>query len=342
NVRDLMRHDARQLRFFVRVEDQAAVHVEEAAWQRESVHHIRIDHLDREGHARVRIAHQVLPDAIHVFHHHWIIDKFCRAVHLLRQLLAERDLVLQGIEVEALADVAIADGVNVILAARLYVRLVLLRERWLRRRGGLRRGSLWLRAWLGRRLLRRLRRGLSLTDSQSRHRKKREGYQRGQPLRRVRRFPHEDLPRTLVGVYTRDKAPCCFLGWHCLEKSFPVACEGGWALDHPKEPATRAHACRGGFQTRPPTFRSRSTGQVAKRRRIGHEEIQRRRPGRQRPSHPGERVSWRGGRESCRGARHYSQRCAGRMRGNGHRKKELGQRFGVRRNPKEYEWFRPA
>ena len=34
--------------------------------------------------------------------------------HFLRELLAQRDLVLERIEIQALADVAIADGVDVL------------------------------------------------------------------------------------------------------------------------------------------------------------------------------------------------------------------------------------
>ena len=123
-----MRHHARQFRFLVRMQDQAAIHVEESARQRERVHHVRIDHLDRERHARVRIAHQILPHAVHVFVHHGVVDELRALIDFLRELLAERDLVLERVEVQSLAHVAVADGVDVRFAARLDVRIVLLRD----------------------------------------------------------------------------------------------------------------------------------------------------------------------------------------------------------------------
>ena len=95
HVRDLVRHHARQFRFGIGAQDQSAIHVEKSARQRERIHHIGIDHLDREGNLRVRIAHQVLPHAVHVFGHDRIVDQLRRALHFLRQALAQRDLALE-------------------------------------------------------------------------------------------------------------------------------------------------------------------------------------------------------------------------------------------------------
>ena len=83
---------------------------------------------------------------------------FAALVHFLRELLAERDFVLERIEVEALADAAVANGVDVLLAAGLDVRVVGLNAcghilRWLLAGCGLvlrRCGSLSLRSGSGR------------------------------------------------------------------------------------------------------------------------------------------------------------------------------------------------
>ena len=65
-MRDLVRHHAGQLGFIVGREDQATVHIEKAAWQRESVDFIIVEDLDGERHAGVGVPYQVLPDAIDV------------------------------------------------------------------------------------------------------------------------------------------------------------------------------------------------------------------------------------------------------------------------------------
>ena len=124
NVRDFMRHNSRQLRFLIGAQHHAAIHIEESAGERKGIHHIGIDHLDREGHLRVRIANQVLPDAIHIFRHHRVGDELRNAVHFLRQLLAQRNLMLHRIHVQPMPDLAVADGVDVRLAAAFHARLV--------------------------------------------------------------------------------------------------------------------------------------------------------------------------------------------------------------------------
>ena len=42
-----------------------------------------------------------------------IVDDFRLALHFLRQLLAECDFLLQGVEVHTLADIAVADFLGV-------------------------------------------------------------------------------------------------------------------------------------------------------------------------------------------------------------------------------------
>ena len=160
DMRDFVRHHACEFRFLIGVENQAAIDVEKAAWQRKRVHHVRINHLNREWHARIGVPHQILSYAVDVFHHHRIINEFCGAVHLLRELFAQRDLVLERVEVEPLANVAIANRIHIVDAAGLDVdRLLGGQRRFGGRRLVLR---LALRSLLSRHRRRRLNRGLLL------------------------------------------------------------------------------------------------------------------------------------------------------------------------------------
>ena len=87
-MRDFVGHHSGKLRFFVGVHDQAAIHVEKSAGKRERIDLIRVDHLDRERNLGVRIAHQVLAHAIHVFSNHRVGDELCGTVSFLCELLA--------------------------------------------------------------------------------------------------------------------------------------------------------------------------------------------------------------------------------------------------------------
>ena len=63
---NLVGHHAGQLSFVFRGQDQAGVHVEKSAGQGEGVHLIRVDHLNGKRHLRVRVAHDVLAQAVDV------------------------------------------------------------------------------------------------------------------------------------------------------------------------------------------------------------------------------------------------------------------------------------
>ena len=115
HVGDFVRHHAGQFGFGLGLQDQAGVHEEEAARQREGVHFLGIQHLDGEGNLGVGVADQVLPDAVDVLGDDRVVDDLGLALHFLRQLLAESDLLLQGVEIDALADVAIADFLGILL-----------------------------------------------------------------------------------------------------------------------------------------------------------------------------------------------------------------------------------
>ena len=114
-VRNFVRHHSRKFRFFLRPQNQPAVHVEKSARQRKRVHFIGIDHLDREWHLRIRIAHQVLPHAVDVLRHHRVIDHLGTAFHFLRQRFSQRNLVFQRVEIDALAHIPVPDCVHIIL-----------------------------------------------------------------------------------------------------------------------------------------------------------------------------------------------------------------------------------
>ena len=70
-----MGHDAGEFGLFGGAQDQAAVHIEKPARKSESVHFVRVNHLDGEWDAGIGIANQVLPNAVDVLDYNWIIDQ---------------------------------------------------------------------------------------------------------------------------------------------------------------------------------------------------------------------------------------------------------------------------
>src|SRR6201984_3563478 len=82
HVRYFMGHDARQLRLLLGAKNQTAIYVKESTRQRERIDLVGIDYLDRKRHAGIRIAHEVLSDAVYVFSDDRIVDKLRRALYL--------------------------------------------------------------------------------------------------------------------------------------------------------------------------------------------------------------------------------------------------------------------
>ena len=168
DVRDFMRHHARELRFFIRGKDQARVHVEEPAGKRKGVDLVGIHDFDGEGHLGIGIPHQVLADPVHVLGDHRILHHLHARLDLLGVSLTHADLALDRIPIArtlAGADVPVPDGGDVI--ARAVVLHVGRLGQILRRLGsqrilciGLRSGIRFrgIRVVGGRRLLRRIRR----------------------------------------------------------------------------------------------------------------------------------------------------------------------------------------
>src|SRR5260370_28644667 len=126
HVRYFVGHDTRQLRLFLSAKNQPAIYVKESARQRERIDLVGIDHLDRERHPRIRIAHEILSDAVYVLSDDRIVDNLRRALDLLRQLLTERNFLFQRVEVGTLTHLPIADGLDIVFRiSRVYGVLLL-------------------------------------------------------------------------------------------------------------------------------------------------------------------------------------------------------------------------
>ena len=172
DVRDFMRHHARQLSFVIGGQNQPRVDVEKSARQREGVDLVGVDDLDGEGHLGIGVAHQVLADAVHILRDHRIGNQFRGVLNLLRILPAHGNLLVQRVPVPCTASathVAVADrvdGAQRFLAGCVLVRLRVRRSGIFWRGGSLRSGrrSLGLRSY-GRRALRRIRHTRSLRRS---------------------------------------------------------------------------------------------------------------------------------------------------------------------------------
>jgi hypothetical protein len=90
-----------------------AISWEEPARQRERVHLFGIQHFDGERNFGVGVAHQVLADPVHIFGDDRIIHNLGLAFDFLRQLLAYGDFLFQGVEIDALTHIPIADLVGI-------------------------------------------------------------------------------------------------------------------------------------------------------------------------------------------------------------------------------------
>ena len=99
--------------FDIRLEDQPRIDEEETTRKRKCVDRRIFDHLDRERNLRIRVADQILSYSIDVLGDHRIIDDFRLPLYLLSKLLAERNFLLERVEVYFPADVAVADRVRI-------------------------------------------------------------------------------------------------------------------------------------------------------------------------------------------------------------------------------------
>ena len=83
HVRNLVCHYPGQFRFIIGRQYQSGIYIKKSTGQREGVHLVRIDNLNSEGDLGIRVAHQILPNAIDVLCDHGIRDHFRGAFHLL-------------------------------------------------------------------------------------------------------------------------------------------------------------------------------------------------------------------------------------------------------------------
>src|SRR5262249_33004067 len=85
-------------------------------WQGHGVHIIRVHNFNGKRHLGVRIANQVLPDAVHVFCNHRVLDHLHTGFDLLSVGFADLDIGLDRVPVHA-ADLAVANGIDILLTA---------------------------------------------------------------------------------------------------------------------------------------------------------------------------------------------------------------------------------
>ena len=114
-MRYFVPHDTSQFRFGLCLQDEAGVDEKEATGQCKGIHLFAIQHLDGEWHLGVGVANKVLPDAIHIFGNGRVGNNFRLAFDFLGQLFAQSDFLIQRIEVDTFADVAIANRVRIVL-----------------------------------------------------------------------------------------------------------------------------------------------------------------------------------------------------------------------------------
>src|SRR4051812_27360394 len=95
DVRNLVRHNARQLRLVIRGENQALINIEKPARKRKSVDLVRINHLDGEGDARVRVQNYVLAYAVDVLRDEGVVYELGLFVYLCGQLATQCNLFLK-------------------------------------------------------------------------------------------------------------------------------------------------------------------------------------------------------------------------------------------------------
>ena len=79
------------------------------------IHLLAIDHAKCERHFGVRVARQILPHAVDIFGENGIVVNLRFARHFVGQLFAPRHFLVDGIEVETLADIAVADLAGIVL-----------------------------------------------------------------------------------------------------------------------------------------------------------------------------------------------------------------------------------
>ena len=117
DVGDFVGYGGGEFVLFVSDFDEGGVDEDVAAGEGEGVGRIALDDLKGEGHLGVGIADEVLADAADVFGNKRILDEFCLALDFLGELTTEGYLFFEGVEIDALADIAGADAGGIVLTA---------------------------------------------------------------------------------------------------------------------------------------------------------------------------------------------------------------------------------
>ena len=94
-MRDFVRHDSGELGFIVSGEDEAGIHIKESTGKREGIDLVRFDNLDGEGNLRIRVANDVLSDAIDVFADRGVVEQFDLPLDFCSELPAHPDFLLE-------------------------------------------------------------------------------------------------------------------------------------------------------------------------------------------------------------------------------------------------------
>ena len=115
HVGNLVRHDPSEFGFVLSQLDQAGVDIEVAARQGERVDLVGVDHLDCERHLGIGIVDDVLSDPVDVLGDHWILHDLGVPLDVCGQLLAKLDFLFQAVEVDRLANVAVANLGDILL-----------------------------------------------------------------------------------------------------------------------------------------------------------------------------------------------------------------------------------
>jgi len=95
HMSNFVRHDAGQFSLVVGFQNESRVHEEETSRESEGVHFFRIQNFDREGDFGVGVPHQVLAYPVHIFRNNRVVNQLGLPLDLLRQLFANRNLLLE-------------------------------------------------------------------------------------------------------------------------------------------------------------------------------------------------------------------------------------------------------
>ena len=119
NMRNLMSHYPSQFGFAVSRKNGSRININKPARKRHRLHHIRVNDLESKRHLRIRVAHQILPQPVHILSNDGIRNKLRSRIHHLTILLSHLDVAFDGIPVSEAASAyfAVADCVDVIFAA---------------------------------------------------------------------------------------------------------------------------------------------------------------------------------------------------------------------------------